>query len=202
MEEKKSVFTVKNVLRVLTLICIAMVFCPTCLVSCSGQTMDVSIMTAVGGLKSSYGERIVDPHPIMIICLLIPVAVFVLLFIKKFTDQKTAMMIAIGSGVDLVVWFIFRAAVKKIAEENYCSFKSTGWFVLNIISLVLIIALSVLVMLQKLQLDSDLIAEAMGGKTRKIEGFCAKCGSPIGYGYKFCTKCGTPVSQSMNDEEN
>mgnify|MGYP002513695579 CR=1 FL=1 len=78
-------FTVRNVLRALCALCTVFVFCPAFLVSCSGQNIKVSVMTAVGGM-SAYGEKVVDPHPIMLVCLLIPVVALVLLFVKKLTD--------------------------------------------------------------------------------------------------------------------
>jgi ABC-type dipeptide/oligopeptide/nickel transport system permease subunit len=115
---KKSVVTVKNVIRVLALLCIVGVFCPSFLVSCSGQTIDVSVMTAVGGI-SAYGETVVEPHLIMLICLLIPVAVLVILFIKKMAEKMSTGIILVCSVIDLIVWIIFRSEVKKIAEENY-----------------------------------------------------------------------------------
>lgn len=221
---KKSVFTVKKVLRALSLVCIILVFCPSFLVSCSGETMKVNVMTAIGGVEA-YGEKVVDPHPVMLLCLLIPAAVLVLLFIKKFTDKKTAAIILGGTAVDLVIWFAFRSSVKNLAEENNFEFKTTGWYVLNIIVLILIIVLTALVVASKMQMDADLVsaltgggaqnmlhqmssavtqaagnaASSIGNRTKKEDtiGFCSKCGSPIAYGCKFCTSCGTPVPESM-----
>lgn len=163
----KSIFTMKNVLRVLSLLCIIFVFCPSFLVSCSGQNVNVSVMTAVGGV-SAYGEKVVDPHPIMLLCLLLPVGILVLLFIKKLTDRKTAAIILGCSIVDFVIWLIFRSSVKKIAEENYCSFKTTGWFVINIIVLILIVLLTAIVVISKIKMDADLITIFSGGGTQKV----------------------------------
>lgn len=160
MNEKagKSGFTVKRVLRVLALLCIIFVFCPSFLVSCSGQDVKVSVMTAVGGV-SMYGEKVVDPYLIMVICLLISAAMLVLLFVKKFADNMTGIMILAGAVIDFIVWIIFRASVKKVAEENYCEFKSTVWFALNVIALLLIILLTILIALRKAQMDSELAAK-------------------------------------------
>lgn len=212
--DKKSMVTIKNVLRVLSVLCIIFVFCPSFLVSCSDQTIKVNVMTAVGGL-SSYGQTVVDPHPIMLICLLIPVAVLVLMFIKKFTDSKTALITAICGVVDIIVWFIFRSSVKKLAEENLCEFKSTGWYVLNIIALLLIILLSALVLLMKIQMDTDLIKLFSGGGTKEALGqmsaamgqmssavsqLAGNVATNIGNKKQkedaigFCAKCGSPIA--------
>lgn len=219
VNEGKSQFTVKNVLRVISILCIVFAFCPAFLVSCSGQDVNVSVMTAVKGV-SSYGEKIVDPHPVMLICILIPIVILVLLFVKKFADSQTAAIILICSVCDFVVWLIFRNSVKKLADENYCTFETKPGFVLNIIALILIILLTVLVVIKKLQMDSDFLGlvtgkgatqalnrmssagspiSSIGNKTSKENaiGFCPKCGSPIAYGGKFCTSCGTPVPESV-----
>lgn len=222
--QKKSMLTVKNILRVFSLLCIIFVFCPSFLVSCSGQNVNVSVMTAVAGV-SAYGNQVVDPYPIMLVCLLIPIAVFVLLFVKKFTDNKIALTILVCTVVDFVIWLIFRSSVKKIAEDNYCTFKTTGWYVINIIVILIMILLSALVVMKKMQMDTDLLIAFSGGGTQSAMnqmvsvvtqladnvasninnksqkenaiGFCSKCGSPITYGHKFCTSCGTPVPDSM-----
>ena len=210
---RKIVITVKKVLKALSLICFVIVFCPTFLVSCSGQNMNVSVMTAVGGVSIS-GERVVAPHPIMLLCLIIPMAVFILLSIKKYTDKKNASIIAIGGGVDLIIWIIFRSGVKKAAEDIGFTFKTTGWYVINIIFLMLIILLTSLIVVGKLQMESDLIAVLSGKETQNAlnqmsatmsqmstavtqwAGNVAsnvnnrnKVKNPIG----FCAKCGPPI---------
>ena len=98
---RKIVITVKKVLKALSLICFVIVFCPTFLVSCSGQNMNVSVMTAVGGVSIS-GERVVAPHPIMLLCLIIPMAVFILLSIKKYTDRMQVVLYCTKQFADIV----------------------------------------------------------------------------------------------------
>lgn len=203
--------TIKNVLRVLMVLCIIFVFCPSFLVSCSGEDLKVSVMTAVGGIKSG-GQTIVDPHPVMLICLLIPIAALVLLIIKKFQDKMTAIIVLAGSGVDLIVWFIFRSTAKKTAEEAYCTFKTTPWFVINIIVLILSILLTGLAVLGVAQLETDLLALLTGSGAKNVlnqvsgavtqaagtvaenisnlsKGSQSKKGIAVGY----CAKCGGPI---------
>ena len=212
--EKKSGFTLKIVMRAMALLCMVFTFCPSFLVSCSGEDMKVSVMTAVSGVEA-YGESVVDPHPVMLICLIIPVVILALLFAKKFNDKKTATLILGCTAIDLVVWFLFRTTVKKMAEENYCTFETTPWFVINIIVLLLLLGATVLIIAGKIQMDADLLSAARtsnvetptgGAATAAFEnrtrdenviGYCKKCGKPITYGYKFCKSCGTPTSESM-----
>lgn len=225
----KSLITVRNVLKFFAPLCFIIVFCPTFMVSCSGKDLGVSVMTAINGV-SLYGDTIVAPNPIMILCLLIPAVIFAVLFVKTIKEMTSAAVIAGCGALDLVLWIIFRVAVQKIAEENLCNFKTTPWFVINIISLVVIILLSGFVLLKKLQMDSDLLAVVFGWKVQeKIHfmsseikqaagglnkgsddstsnaeivtiGFCPKCGSAIEYDNIFCTSCGARVPQSMIDE--
>ncbi|MCR5671044.1 MAG: zinc ribbon domain-containing protein [Butyrivibrio sp.] len=221
---KKPVVTVKNILRVLSVLCTIICFCPTFLVSCSGKDINVSAMTAVTGLKSE-GYEFAKPHPAMIVVLLIPILMIVFLFVKTMVDRTVAMVTAVAGGVDFIIWIAFRAGVKKAAEDNYCDFKSTFWFGLNMVSLAVIVLLSVLVVLKVLQMEAELVnaAQAQGAqnalgqltssvgqlagsvassvKTKvpkeDMIGYCSKCGSQLVYGNKFCTACGTPIPESL-----
>ena len=220
VERGKSVFTIKRVLRGLAILLIVFTFCPAFLVSCSGQTINVTVFTAVGGV-SSYGDKIVDPHPIMLICLILPIAMIAVLFIKKLLDTKVSIITLAAAVIDLIVWLIFKSQVKKVAMENYCNFKVTAIYVFNIIVLVLILLLTGTALVLKLSLDFDCIQFFSGngmkiiinqtasgyghtsGNMVQIDdripsiGFCQNCGSKIPYDTKFCIGCGTPVSEEV-----
>lgn len=163
---KQSMFTVKKILRVLEIILIVFVFCPCFLVSCSGQDANVSVMTAVGGVSTEYGNQIVDPHPIMLICLLLPIVMLVVLFRKKIVENKAALITLICAVVDIIVWIMFKSAVKEFAEENLCSFKTKPAYVFNMIVLIIITILSLLVFLRKVTLNADLMQLEPGGNTQ------------------------------------
>lgn len=209
----KSMFTVKKVLRVLSVFCLIFLFCPSFLVSCSGKSVNVSVMTAVDGV-SAYGGKVVDPYPIMLICLFIPVAVLILLFIKKFSEKKTAGIILGCTAADLVIMFIFRSTVKKLAEENYCSFKTTGWYVFNIIVLILMVVLTALVILSKMELETNLISffsgdgaqgaiHQMSATMNQIAGAVTQLADNVATNINnnkqkentigFCPKCSSPI---------
>lgn len=161
----KSLFTARQIMRVLSFICIVVVFCPSFLVSCSGQSKGISVMTAVGGL-SVYGESIAKPQPLMLICLLLPAVILALLFMKKLPEKQNALIIAICGILDFVIWMIFKAVVKKIAEDHYCEFKSTGWYLLNNLALFFLILFGILILLQKLEMDTDILSLLSGGGTQ------------------------------------
>lgn len=214
VREKKSMFTVKNVMRGLALFCIVCVFCPSFMVSCSGQNMNVSVMTAVRGV-SVYGEKVVDAYPIMLICLLLPVAVLIALIVRSVENRKATIIALSCSGADLLIWIIFKTAVKKLAEENYCVFKITGWYVLNMAALVVLIAAAGLVLVGKLQMDHDLAETASSEETKRtlnqmssvmsqvsstVTKMAGDAAANIGnhkakeQAIGYCSKCGSPIS--------
>lgn len=162
----KSLFTARQIMRVLSFICIIVVFCPSFLVSCSGQSKGISVMTAVGGL-SVYGESIAKPQPLMLICLLLPAVILALLFMKKLPEKQNALIIVICGISDFVIWMIFKAVVKKIAEDHYCEFKTTGWYLLNNLALFFLILFAILILLQKLEMDTDILSLLSGGGTKE-----------------------------------
>ena len=160
----KSLVTARQIMRVLSFICIVVVFCPSFLVSCSGQSKGISVLTAAGGL-SVYGETIAKPQPLMLVCLLLPAVILALLFMKKLSEKQNALIIAICGISDFVIWMIFKAVVKKIAEDHYCEFKTTGWYLLNSLALFFLILFALLILLQKLEMDTDILALLSGGGT-------------------------------------
>ena len=162
---RKSLVTARQIMRVLSFICIVVVFCPSFLVSCSGQSKGISVLTAAGGL-SVYGETIAKPQPLMLVCLLLPAVILALLFMKKLPEKQNALIIAICGISDFVIWMIFKSVVKKIAEDHYCEFKSTGWYLLNNLALFFLILFAILILLQKLEMDTDILSLLAGGGTQ------------------------------------
>lgn len=154
--EKKPLISTKRILRLLLLVCIVFVFCPMFMVSCSGQEIEVDVMTAVGGM-SLYGETVVKPHPVMLLCLLIPVIILVLSFVKKLHGKKIAWCSVVGLIADSVLWVIFKITVEKIAEENFCTCETTGWYYANLIVIVLSVITLIPVLVGAIRFDADLI---------------------------------------------
>lgn len=212
--EQKPLFTIKNGLRVLAVLGIIFVFCPSFLVSCSGQEIKVNAMTAVGGL-SAYGETVVEPHPLMLITLLLPVAVTVLLFIRKYKDQMKAWIVVGCMGVDLIIWLVFRSTVKGIAEEHYCDFKTTAWFFIHMIVMLIMVILSLAVVLCKLSLDTEFpaifsqsgtqkalsqMSASVNQMTNAVTSIAGSVAANVGSKSSkedvigYCAKCGKPIA--------
>lgn len=218
----KAGFSVKNVIRAISAICLVCVFCPSFLVSCSGQTMKVNVFTAVGGVKM-YGEKVVKGHPVMLLCFLIPIAVCALTFIKKVSKDKAALIILVSSAVNFILWLSFRSNTKKIVAENLCEFKTTGWYVLNMIAQVLLLLIALCLVFKRIDFESNLkeivtgagaknalssisgavsqaagsVASGMAKKPVDAIGYCSKCGAALEYGNKFCVTCGTPIPENI-----
>ena len=220
-EKKKLSVTVKNIIRTLTFCCVILFFCPMFMVSCSDSDwgvdtdlIKVSAVTAIKGI-SSYGETLVSPQPVIALCLLLPVAVLVFLFIKKFTDKQTSAAVCGMTVLDLIIWIIFRTSAKKFAEDAQCQFKTTGWYVINIIALLLILTFTVLILINRLQMQTDLmdvfskkdIHNAMGQMSDTVGHFSntmsQMAGNVAGNIRKrtmkediigYCAKCGKPIT--------
>lgn len=220
-EKKKLSVTVKNIIRTLTFCCVILFFCPMFMVSCSDSDwgvdtdlIKVSAVTAIKGI-SSYGETLVSPQPVIALCLLLPAAVLVLLFIKKFTDKQTSAAVCGMTVLDLIIWIIFRTSAKKFAEDAQCQFKTTGWYVINIIALLLILIFTVLILINRLQMQTDLmdvfskkdIHSAMGQMSDTVGHFSntmsQMAGNVAGNIRKrtmkediigYCAKCGKPIT--------
>ena len=161
-EEQKNTgnslnFTVKNVLRILSFLAIIFVFCPSFLVSCSGQQREVGVMNLVKGISTPGGQQLESPHPTMLICLFIPATIFVLLLANKLKEKILSMIIAATTVVDLIVWIIFKMKISEASKNFYCSFETTPWYHLNVIALASMILLSVAVIINKLHMETNMI---------------------------------------------
>lgn len=204
--EEQSFFTTRNILKILAILCIVFVFCPSFLVSCSGQEVNISVMTAVSGI-SSYGQQLVDPYPIMLICVILPVIVLWVLFSKRFEGKKASGIILGCTVADLIIWFIFKTTVEQKAEEYRLFFETTGWYYFNIIVLITVVILAALVMMDKIKMETNMFSHAMikanpvslhiSSNTR----CCTKCGAELKEGSKFCTACGATVSDAISGKE-
>lgn len=148
--------SVRNVLRTLSVVCIAFVFCPTFLISCSDREMKISAMKIVQGIES-YGKSN-SGEPFYIVTLLLPLTMLIILFIKKIMEKSATITVLSCAIADLSVWFLLREAVKSKAEKNYCDFKSTIWFTLCIISLFIVIIISLLILFSRLSLETNLLS--------------------------------------------
>lgn len=201
MEPKgRSVFAVKNIIRLLAFFCLIFVFCPSFLVSCTGQEVNINVMTVVDGM-SMYGEKVVEPHPIMLICIIIPTAMLMILFVKRFTDKNVSVIVAALAVIDIAVWIVFRATVKKLAEENYCTFKTTVWYVFNIIALILIIGISILVFLNKIEMDMDVISRISSVDMQsKLDQITKAVNTISGQVSENASNVATNVSKENNDQ--
>lgn len=195
-EEIRNKCTVKNIMRILALFGIIFVFCPSFLVSCSGRDVNVNVMTAVKGVYMD-GDPVVEPHRVMLLCVLIPILVLILLFTKKLSEQNTGKIILACVIVDLVMWIVFRISAKAIVEENMCEIKTTVWYFLNMIDLIGLAGMSGLLLAGKIHMDTNLWGLQSNQQADVVATFCTNCGRKIEKGSRFCTECGTPTQDEI-----
>lgn len=194
----------------LSVICFVLAFCPSFLVSCSGTEVNVGVMTAVRGY-SIRGQKVVDPQPIAFVMFVIPVVIFALLMMKKYGDKKKAIIIAVLAVCDSISWAVFLYTVASFSKNNYCTFETTGFYKVNSIVHDLIILLSILVAIKKLQMDSNLLTLFSGdGKQKALNQMAETMSQMSGAVTKlagnvenkhavhkdtigFCSKCGSSI---------
>lgn len=156
-------FSVRNIMKIVALLMLVFVFCPLFLVSCSGQTESIGLFDVIGGIEY-YGDEVVKPHFELIICILLPIAILAVLFLKdKFDAKKSSIAVTALSAIDFIVLLIFRGGVKDFCEENAFQFKSTGWLKFDFFLHVLMIAAGALCIANILHLDAD-VSEIAGSE--------------------------------------
>lgn len=197
-EEKKSLFTPRMILRILSLLCIVFVFCPAFLVSCSGQEIKVDLISVVGGMTNGYGQTVVDAHPFMLVCLILPIVVLVAVCKKKLSSNTASIVSMLCMATDFIIWILFKIAVEKKAQENYCEMQVTGWFYLNMISMLLIVVLSLLVQRKMIQMDLDFMVAFSGERMQETIG---KLGNVASCTANMVNKVRTTVSSNIGNNE-
>ncbi len=172
--------TVRNAVRMMSAVCIIIFFCPTFMVSCSGQDIGVSAAGVVGGLKY-HGSTIGGAHPVMLLALLLPAALIGITFAdSKLNDKGKAIATICITAASIFIWNTFRSAVKSAADENYCEYRSTLWYALNLIILVLLMIISILILADKIKWETNLIVFIKGGEMRDLaQGMAASVKSAI-----------------------
>lgn len=164
--------TVRHITTGLGLICFILVFCPSFLISCQSYEIELSTIDATFG-KSFQGETITDGNPILFLAILIPIAIAILPIIKRFLpqikleDKFISLIVTICGAIDFIIAIAFKSGVKSEVASYGITVKSTFWFYLNIIALIIVMILGALVLLNKMTLDTDLIAFVKSDQTKQ-----------------------------------
>ena len=155
--EKKSLFTLRNVVRVLAILCIIFVFCPTFIVSCGDEKLELSAMDISTASITYLNEEVAGPQPIMLISLLLPIAILWLTIQKKIQpEKKVSLIIAACSGADIVVWLICKSVAASKVAEYYSQISTTPWYAFNLIVLFLLTGAALLAFFGIILPDEDL----------------------------------------------
>ena len=217
-----SLMSARNILKVLSVLCLAFAFCPSFLMSCAG-TQKIYVYHAIRR-QTFAGSYVTDAHPIMILCYLIPIVIFVVLTIKKITNKRSSRIVLVAAAVDLIMWIVFRSTVKQAAEAYNCKFQTTIWYVFNFISLCLILLISGLVVWGKIALDGYLftllsnsntvtmeqVSEKVNQVSSAVSQIASNATATIGSKIAnrecvsgFCPCCGKPISlgKKYNQDE-
>ena len=213
-EENKTVkLSVRRTLKLICFICMIIFFIPTFVVSCSSQEMKISASNVAEGIKSPSFGTIANAQPIVYILLLIPIAMLVMLYVKKYKDnQKLISKVFLAlSVIDIVIWFVLRHGINSKAEEEGCIAKTTLTFKINIILWIIVAILSWMLYKKKLLLSTELLSEEIVEKVKdsvketaaidENARKCPKCGAVVKADNQFCTSCGAKIEQEETAEE-
>ena len=211
MNNAKTGFSTRNIMKILALLSLVMIFCPLFMVSCAGQTETIGLLDIIGGVEY-YGEPIVNPHYELIVCILLPIAVLVILFLKKINKKKTSIAVTVLCAADFLILLIMRGGVKRFCEENGFTFRSTGWMKFDWFLHILLITGGILCAAGVLHLDGPVTeladpeerpkrgrkaSDSTDGpepeKDERIICYCSKCGKPVRHGETVCASCGEPI---------
>ena len=156
MEEKTSTkkpfFSIRNIIRGILILLSVFVFCPSVLVSCSGEKIGtISAWQMIKGFE--LGGELIDAYPFFVLMLLIPIAIFVLSFIQKINKKTLGIITFAASLVDIILWIVFFVMIKAGVEEFSCECKPTFWYVINLVFQAASTAAGLLVMIGVLDMD-------------------------------------------------
>lgn len=149
-------YTPRMIMKFLALLCIVFVFVPAFVVSCSGQKVSISAMNVVVGIREQ-GFTLVEPNPLLLVCLILPVITLIALCSKARTASKTGLCALICMAADGVVWLTFMLNVKAVAKENFCVAETTLWFYINMLCIIAIVILSALSIRKIVEMDKGFL---------------------------------------------
>lgn len=141
MQNNNSSTMLKNIMRIISLALIALFFIPSCVVSCATVEIPVSGLDAVIGV-SYEGEKVTEPNFLMLLAVVIPIVMIIVLFSVK----GPSIPFIILNAVDIVVWILFIIKAKDLAEQSYCQFRVTPWYIIMMLLIVANIVLAVLLL--------------------------------------------------------
>lgn len=213
-KDVKSFLNAKNVIRLLGILLIILFFVPSFLVSCTYSGYDVtsyklSTFKMLTGVNIE-GEQFLKPTIGVIIFLLLPIAILVITFLKKFlSNMIMSIVITACSAVDFIAWLGLSSKVKAGAAEIYCDSKPMFGFVLNLLFLLVILAGGILSLLKIIDLDKSFTEPGYFSAAKKaaasvtngasqsaVPVVCSSCGAVIPAGNKFCNSCGAPAPEA------
>lgn len=158
----KNLFTIKNLIRALSVLLIIFFFVPSFMVSCAGENIKFSAAKAMVGIRYK-GDRVSDPSIICVLLLLLPIAMLVIWCLKNAVKDKIAAIVCMAcAAADLIMWIVVRIGVAANADEVYGTSKILAGFVFNIIFILIVIAANILIMLNIVPADKPLIGTADG----------------------------------------
>lgn len=223
MENKNvSNFSIRSLIRSICFVLLILGFCPSFLVSCSGQTMKISSLDVVKGIKFG-NQEVYSGKPEALLLFVVPIVIFVILTIKKPEEKIAKISVTLASVVHFIAWLIFTGEIYDYAQSEQCSIKTTFYYKGNIFFQGVLILFMISLYVFKLPVYestlggyitavkkkfnrttiNDAVTKVTNVVSKKpdIVGYCEECGEPIIRGQKFCMNCGANVAFASMSEE-
>lgn len=197
--------TLKNILRGISLAAVVLFFCPQFLVSCSGQTMEISMADVTGGLQAS-GTTVTDPQPVVCILLLLPIVMLIISFIKN--KERILAIQAVAFGIIMIIaLLIIKSGATRTAEDYGCSLKTLWGYWLYMIVCIFKIVTGLL--LTGSLTETGAVKMAAGGRMREParsvgtleKRICRGCGAALGESEQFCGNCGKKYEEQIQSQK-
>ena len=220
---REDILTIKNLIRLLAGLCLLFFFAPMYKISIAGvSSRTISGWNGLMGITIN-GVKVLNGNPVYLLPLLLPAGILaVTFFCRQLTDRIALIITSICSGLDILFWIILffhcEGKLREYSEnnmygnsfenpfnayfDNYFQIKLdiTVWYMLTILFLIVILALSILCILGKLGLGGMIRPGRREGSLGKWSSrepakvsFCPSCGSRIDHGGNFCGRCGSPL---------
>ncbi|NLY49181.1 MAG: zinc-ribbon domain-containing protein [Clostridiales bacterium] len=190
MENNRKGINIGILIKIVTLLLVIMFFVPLFAVSCSGQIFEFSAARLTTGY-SYQGDKLVEPHPVCILLIILPVAVFAASFLIK--NSKLLSLLSGASGIiNIIMLASIISNAKNEAARNYMEFETRVGFYLSLLLNLVLIGLAV-IEFAGITGKTPLLQDSGGAAASSR--ICTQCGTPLKAGDIFCGQCGNKYEE-------
>ena len=152
--------SVKKIIQGLSAVCFLMLFCPTFLASCAGESEGVSVWKLMDSIEL-WGEEIIEGQFYIGAFFVIPIVIFLGVTLKHDWFEKSVLVL-VTAAVGVSMWAWLYISLKNAAEREYLEFRTTGCYWINMLSLLGISFAAERVISKKATIDDEIVHPTNG----------------------------------------